>query len=135
MTDAGCTVDGCGKPWDDHTLRELREHHPTRDLNMPYEEVPDGPVFLPSMPGQLVSSLTLKAAILTLPGPVDDGEPNTAQSVVPALCFAFWDQHGREVVLECTLPLTERKMIEVGRLFDKTITGACAAARKANGRR
>lgn len=109
----------CGRDWDDHTLRELREHHPARDLKLPFDDS-GSDVIMTRIPGLLVSTAVARAAVIELP----------ATGPVPALCLSFLDANGLAMAAEVTLPLPEKEMKELGKLLVSTIEAATLAARR-----
>lgn len=124
VTDDTCPLPSCGRLWDLHTLREFREHHPTRSLNLAYEDAPE-PTMVPGIPGTAAGAVVTRAAVV-------DGGPGLG--FVPVLLFRFVHPNGLDTAVETFMALTDLEMLKLGRMLDETAKGAVRAAKAARQR-
>lgn len=110
----------CGRAWDDHTIREMREHHPAEALTMPFEGT-GGDLHLQGVPGELVSAVVARAGVIVVPG----------LGPTPILLLKFMRANGLDTAIEVALPLRADAMVLAGKTIHQAANAAVAAARKA----
>lgn len=115
----------CGKAKDDHTLRELREHHPAEALNMPYEQGSGNMTFLP-MEGQGAPASAMLVRALVVPVPEGLGLPRA----LPALGFTFFGPDGLTEVAKAVLLLDDERMRKVRTIVGSAVDDALKFARR-----
>lgn len=89
------------------------------DLNLPYEEIPDGPVGVP-MPADICGGLVVRAG--TVPNPMGEGQ-------LPVLLFDFYRHDGTQVA-PIALVQTREEFLALASL----ITQAARSAVRKTGR-
>lgn len=124
--DSGMPLDSdvchCGVLVLDHTLRELKAHHPAEHMNLPYDES-GGRVDTPAgSHGPLAGALVVKSAVIETGGGM--GLP----ARLPAVAFTFMGADGLTEIAKAVLVLDVQRMREVGRLLSQTVNGAIRAA-------
>jgi hypothetical protein len=114
----------CGQPFLDHTLRDFRAH---TDLDLPYEETPDGPFPLTNPLGDgnpAAGRLTCLAAVFT-------GElPAGGHVSLPVVIFRFDALGTGPPIPDITLVLDDNIARDLRRLVGDTADSAIRAARK-----
>lgn len=123
-----CPFDG--RPIGDHTMREWSEHldaPPHTDL--PFEEVPDGPVMMRTADGQIPCADSVVARAI-----VFDGRQGAAIVRVPGLLLEL--QVGQpgdapRTFYQCAIVGTPEIMRKLGKLLRDTANGAANAAERA----
>lgn len=111
---------GCGRPVDDHTVRELRACHPAEALNLPFESTGEPVEVDVDNLGRLATAVVIRAAV----APV-------RSRPLPALAFTFFGADGLTVVAKALLILDDTRMRELRTLVGAAIDGALTAARRA----
>lgn len=107
----------CSRPWDDHTLRELREHHPSKDAHMPFREVGDGiNLELPDV-GRLSGGCAIRSMAF-----------DTITGKYPGLAFSFVAPGGIKSAGEIVLVLDVEGMRSFEELVHQAVASAVAAA-------
>lgn len=109
----------CDRDWDDHTLREMREHHPANDLTMPFEKT-EGDLYIQGIPGELVSAVVARAGVVVIPG----------NGPTPILLLKFMRPNGLDTAVEVALPLRADAMVHAGKTIRQAANAAVAAARR-----
>jgi len=112
----------CGKPTDDHTIRELRVCHPAERLNLPYEEC-DMSGNLADQ-GQLAGGLVVRGLVVDLP------ESFGGTLCLPALGFTFFGPDGLTEVAKTLLVLDDNRMRNLRNIVGSAIDGALKHARR-----
>jgi hypothetical protein len=107
----------CGRDWLDHTLREMKEHHPAEALNLPFEEV-DGVNLQLGDLGRMAGACVVRAAAV-----------DSLTGKHPVLGFTFMAPDGLHPVAEVALVLSANGMVDFGRLVQQSIKKAVAACR------
>ena len=117
---------GCKKPIGDHTIRGWEECLKAAgfDYELPFEDMPDGPVHLPGVEGELAGEVTVMAGVV-----------DSALGQVPCLRFVFIcpgaDPMSRRPLKPINLVMDEKGLDAVARLVRNATKRAIAAARKA----
>ena len=118
----------CGKATDDHTLRELREHHPAEALNLPYEQ---GHGQMTSVPmegqGAPAGALVVRALVVSVP----DGPALGLPRALPALGFTFFAPDGVTEIAKTVLLLDDQRMRAVRTLVGSAVDDSIRLARRA----
>ncbi len=110
----------CSRPWDDHTVREAREHHPTNDLNLPFESLEENPIKMAlGNLGDLSSSVVVRPFTLELGG---------AGGKSCGLGFTFMALDGLQVTASVALVLDSNRMASLKKLLVESIDTARRAA-------
>jgi len=111
----------CGVLVLDHTLREFKDHHPTRSLNLPYEQT-ETVWTEPGSHGPIAGAVVCKSAY------IDTGGAAGLPRRVPAIGFTFFGPDGLTEVAKALLALDVERMRQVGRLLSQAVNGAIRAA-------
>lgn len=132
--DEPCGLDDCGKVVGDHTMREWAEHVDRLDHDLPYEEIPGGPIHLSDTDGSplpVADNVTARASVMTAKsGPLD--------VFVPVLILEFAIGHpvnGPQPVGRIGVLGPPDVMRRIGKLLRDSANGAANAAERAGGRR
>lgn len=117
----------CGMATDDHTLRELRAHHPAEALNLPFE-LAAGETEVPfTGQGAPAGALVVRALVVKIADSAHLGLP----SALPALGFTFFGPDGTIEVAKTVLTLDDNGMRRVRALVGTAIDNSIRSARRA----
>lgn len=123
-----CDHPGCGRDVDDHTLRELRAHHPAENLNLPYQDAPGDPIAVPlDTQGVMAGAIVVRGLVM----PVPDGPQLGLPRAIPALGFTFFGADGLHEVAKVVLVLTDDGMRNVRSIVGGAIDSSLKATRRA----
>jgi hypothetical protein len=121
--DALCAYPDCGRPLDDHTFREFREHNPA--LLLPYEPVGGEPIEEPGPDGVIATGIFVKAMVVSL-----DKPPQGMRRHHPALGFTFYGVDGKTEIGRYTLVADSTSLRSLRQIMASAIDGALKSARR-----
>lgn len=73
----------CGRAIGTHTMREWAEHSSAPSHDLPYEEIPDGPIMLDVDGMPMVDHIDVRATVMAV------GDPHAPTATIPAVIFSF----------------------------------------------
>jgi hypothetical protein len=100
----------------DHTLREMREHHPAEGLNLPFEET-DAINFQLGDMGRMAGAVTVRSAAV-----------EAVTGKYPVLAFTFMAPDGLNVAAQVVLVLDGNGMLDFDRLVHQAVKSAVKAS-------
>jgi hypothetical protein len=107
----------CKRQVGDHTLRQFRDCHPTKDLDLPFEESPLAASQLETL---MAGGLIVLAAVM-----------DTALGKVPTLVFRFVKGNGIEMFPDMTLVGDAAMMHQTSKLVAQAARAAVKASESA----
>lgn len=108
----------CRRPWGEHTLDEMKAHHPANALNLPFEETQRIDAQLGAL-GTPASAVIVRPFVFTMRGPVEKG---------CGLGLTFMGTDGLTEVAQIALILNAEGMRNLKELLDQSIDAAVKAA-------